>query len=67
MYKKLDEEIKLRGKALALHAQLQQMVRDIDSLVDKESCEYQSMLIACIKEVESFLGIEGGGAEFFQK
>ena len=67
MYKKLDEEIKLRGKALNLHIQLKQMVRDIRSLAGKESCEYQSMLIACTKEVESFLGIEGGGAEFFQK
>jgi len=56
----LSADIRRRGKALNLHALLRQMVRDIDSLVDKESCEYQSMLIACIKEVESFLGMEGG-------
>ena len=57
----LSAGIKRRGRALNLHAQLRQMVRDIESLASKEACEYQSMLISCIKEVESFLGMEGGG------
>jgi hypothetical protein len=56
----MDREVRLRGKAMDLHSQLRAMVRDIESLADKSACEYQGMLISCIKEVESFLGMEVG-------
>lgn len=49
------ESMKEQLEVLNLHAQLRQMIREIDSLADKEACEYQGMLINCLKEVESAL------------
>jgi hypothetical protein len=59
-------EIKLRLQALQLQLNIRDMIRNIESLVDKKSCEYQSMLIACLKEVDNFLGIKENGMETYE-